>query len=291
MSFSECDPKDNNAVLVTYRCQVNTTRLEMHIRTIEGHYGTLQLYITSKIQPRCSMLRRHTIKPLSLHQRSATGIDPNKRMNIMKITGSFSYAEIHSWIQFCLADVPERPPVDKENRLTYTNIFLQTQLECIYRQEESIFRSENVSTISILKDVMSKKATEKKITLNISYELSNETIAATLGNMLPMIAHYKTLTDKYNLIEPLNELVMDGSSEDILTPEHRDVLDNAVSIREQYKQTPVHLNRLCSMVADLFIDKHKFQGTNVKAKIPILFDKLNTTFSQPQVFIEFFNSL
>lgn len=45
------------------------------------------------------------------------------------------------------------------------------------------------------------------------------------------------------------------------------------------------------MVADLFIDKHKFQGTNVKAKIPTLFDKLNTSFSQPQVFIEFFNSL
>lgn len=54
-------------------------------------------------------------------------------MNTMKITGSFSYAEIHSWLQFCLADVPERPPADRENRLTYTNIFLRTQLECIYR--------------------------------------------------------------------------------------------------------------------------------------------------------------
>ena len=39
----------------------------------------------------------------------------------------------------------------------------------MFRQEEAIFRSENVSTISILKDVMSKKATEKKITLNITY--------------------------------------------------------------------------------------------------------------------------
>lgn len=95
MSFSDCDPKvtvfstfflsetirrsqDNNAVLVTYRCQINTTRLEMHIRTIEGQYGTLQLYVTSKIQPRCSMLRRHTIKPLSLHQRSSAPIDPKK---------------------------------------------------------------------------------------------------------------------------------------------------------------------------------------------------------------------
>ncbi|CAF1583092.1 unnamed protein product [Adineta ricciae] len=291
MSFSDCDPRDNNAVLVTYRCQMNTTRLEMHVRTIEGHYGTLQLYITSKIQPRCSMLRRHTIKPLSLHQRSSSAIDPNKRMNTMKITGSFSYAEIHSWIQFCLADVPERPPIEKENRLVYTNIFLQTQLECIYKQDEAIFRSENVSTISILKDVMSKKATEKKITLDISYELSNETIAITLGQILPMIAHYKTLTDKYNLIEPLQELVMDGSSDNILTPEYRQVLANAESIREQHKQTPVHLNRLCSMVADLFIDKHKFEGTNVKAKIPTLFEKLNTSFTQPQIFIDFFNSL
>jgi hypothetical protein len=64
--------------------------------------------------------------------------------------------------------------------------------------------------------------------------------------MLPMIAHYKTLTDKYNLIDPLKELVMDGSSDEVLTSEHRNVLDNADSIREQYKQTPVHLNRLCS---------------------------------------------
>jgi len=80
----------------------------------------------------------------------------------------------------------------------------------------------------------------------IFLELSNETIATTLGYMLPMIAHYKTLTDKYNLIDPLKELIMDGSTDDVLTPEHRDVLNNSESIREQYKQTPVHLNRLCS---------------------------------------------
>lgn len=54
-------------------------------------------------------------------------------MNVMKIKGSFSYAEMHSWIQFCLADVPERPPAEKENRLTYMNVFLKTQLECIYK--------------------------------------------------------------------------------------------------------------------------------------------------------------
>ena len=37
------------------------------------------------------------------------------------------------------------------------------------RKGEGIFRSDNISTISILKDVLSKEATNKKIRLDISY--------------------------------------------------------------------------------------------------------------------------
>jgi len=83
---------------------------------------------------------------------------------------------------------------------------------------------------------------------------------------------------------------MDNSNSNILTPEHQEVLDNADKYSEQYKLTPVHLNRLCSMVADLYIDKHKFKGVNVKAKLPALFEKLNQTFSNPESFVEFFNA-
>ncbi len=43
------------------------------------------------------------------------------------------------------------------------------------------------------------------------------------------------------------------------------------------------------MAADLFIDKHKFEDTNVKAKISVLFEKLKTIFSQPQIFYSFLN--
>ncbi len=42
-----------------------------------------------------------------------------------------------------------------------------------YRQNEAVFKSENVSTISILKDVISKKATDKKVVLNISQKKMN----------------------------------------------------------------------------------------------------------------------
>ena len=42
VSYSQCDQDSNNVLLATYRCQANTTRLEIKIRTIEGQYGTLQ---------------------------------------------------------------------------------------------------------------------------------------------------------------------------------------------------------------------------------------------------------
>ena len=43
MSTSECDPSEGNFMLVTFRCQANTTRFEVKLRTIEGQYGTLKV--------------------------------------------------------------------------------------------------------------------------------------------------------------------------------------------------------------------------------------------------------
>ena len=54
----------------------------------------------------------------------------------------------------------------------YVNIsFVQfdTVLFYAFRKGQAIFRSDNISTISILKDVLSKEATKKNISLNITY--------------------------------------------------------------------------------------------------------------------------
>ena len=62
--------QDGNVLLATYRCQANTTRLEVKIRTIEGQYGKLLAYITPRLQPKCCQVREYKIKPLSLHIRT-----------------------------------------------------------------------------------------------------------------------------------------------------------------------------------------------------------------------------
>lgn len=47
----------------------------------------------------------------------------------------------------------------------------------VSRKGEAIFKSDNISTISILKDVLTKEATKRKINLNISYGLSSSIVS------------------------------------------------------------------------------------------------------------------
>lgn len=62
--------QNGNCLLATYRCQASTTRLDLKIRTVEGQYGTLQVYVTPRTQPRICQVKQFAIKPLSLHLRT-----------------------------------------------------------------------------------------------------------------------------------------------------------------------------------------------------------------------------
>lgn len=275
VSFSGCESEPNgNFLLATYRCQANTTRLELKIRSIEGQYGTLQAYVTPRIQPKTCQVRRYLIKPLSLHQRSHV-FDENRPMNTLSLTGQFSFAEIHSWMVFCLPEVPEKPPVGEDITFYFQNTFLDTQLECSYRKGEGIFKSDNISTISILKDVLSKEATKRKISLNISYDISEESVGHTLRMIHPKLEYQLLLAKKVHLIDALKELQVHEGNTDFLIPEYRSILEDADKLQEEYKKQPAHLERLYGMITDLFIDKFKFKGTNVKTKVPLLLEILD----------------
>ncbi|XP_073428110.1 BBSome complex member BBS7 isoform X2 [Dendrobates tinctorius] len=244
VSFSGCDSEPNgNFLLATYRCQANTTRLELKIRSIEGQYGTLQAYVTPRIQPKTCQVRQYQIKPLSLHQRSHV-FDQNRPMNILSLTGQFSFAEIHSWMVFCLPEVPEKPPAGEDVVFYFQNTFLDTLLECSYRKGEGVFKSDNISTISILKDVLSKEATKRKINLNISYDISEESVGHTLKMIHPKLEYQLLLAKKVHLIDALKELRVHEGNADFLIPEYHCILEEAEQLQEEYKKQPAHLERL-----------------------------------------------
>lgn len=59
-------------------------------------------------------------------------IPPNRPMNTLSLVGQFSFAEIHSWVLFCLPEVPEKTPAGENITLYFQNTFLGTQLEATY---------------------------------------------------------------------------------------------------------------------------------------------------------------
>ncbi|XP_061441181.1 Bardet-Biedl syndrome 7 protein isoform X1 [Rhineura floridana] len=276
VSVVDCELEPNgNFLLATYRCQVNTTRLELKILSIEGRYGTLQAYVTPRVQPKTCQVRQYQIKPLSLHQRTHC-IDRDRPMNTLTLKGQFSFAEVHSWVVFCLPEVPEKTPVGESVSFYFQNTFLETQLECTYRKGEGYFKSDNISTISILKDVLSKEATKRKINLNISCDINEVSVNHSLKLIHPKLEYQLILAKKVELIDALKELQAHEGNTDFLIPEYRSILEEAEELLKEHKKQPTSLERLYGMITDLFIDKFKFKGTNVKTKVPLLLEILGS---------------
>lgn len=285
VSYSACDIENGNFLLATYRCQANTTRIELKIRSIEGQYGVLQAYITPRIQPKSCQVRQYHIKPLSLHQRVHM-FNEEKPMNTLKLSGQFSLAEVHSWVCFCLPEVPDRTPAGDHAQFHFLSTFLDTQLDCQYTKGDALFRSDNISTISILKDVLTKEATKRKINLNISFDLSEESVLHTLHLIHPKLEYQLLLAKKVQLIDALKELQMHENDISFLAPEYKQILDESEQLEEEYKKQPCHLERFYGMVTDLYIDKFKFKGMNVKGKVASLLEVLEN-YDLPSL-IEFF---
>ena len=142
------------SLLMSHR-DFNQNAARFHNNHHRHHYHQVQTY---------------RVRPLSLHMRSHQ-LDRQKPQNILTLSGSFSMAEVHSWVTFCLPEVSEKVPAGDSATLTFLSTFLDTVLVCSYSRGKALFKSDNISTISILKDFLTKEATKKKIQLDISCEV------------------------------------------------------------------------------------------------------------------------
>lgn len=280
---------DGNYLLATYRCQANTNRLELCLRTIEGQYGTLRVYVTPRAEPRTAHLSRHTVAPLSLHTRTHK-FDHQRPHSTLVLSGDLSMSEVHSWLRLCLADVSERCPSTETASAVFKSTFLGTQLLVTYSRGRVEFKSDNISTISIVKEVLTREATKKNIALNINCDVSSESTVNTLQLLRPRLCQQYQLNRQLELLEPLQELCeherdSDGS---FLCQEYRSILARADEIRAESSRHPALLERLYGMITDLYIDKYKFLGVSVKSRVSQLLEILYT--NNFDALVEFFDA-
>ncbi|XP_014209143.1 Bardet-Biedl syndrome 7 protein homolog [Copidosoma floridanum] len=259
MSLSTCDPNEGNFVLATYRCQDNTNRLEIKLRSIEGQPGTLQVYITSQIQPKCCRRILVPICALSLHAR--LHVDDKESIvggpfNELRLTGSFSMAEMHAWLALALPDVPERPSVREEETeasMIYTSTFIGTVLKCRYKKSSATFLSENISTIIILRDLLTKEATKRKIKLDVFCDVAEASVSRVLELVMPRLKEVSELTEKIKILDALETWEMKSNPSELCS-EYQELVRCESELREKMLMNSNALQRLHAAVTDLYVD-------------------------------------
>ncbi|EFN77388.1 Bardet-Biedl syndrome 7 protein homolog isoform X2 [Harpegnathos saltator] len=258
VSLSACNPREGNFVLATYRCQINTNRLEIRLRSIEGQAGTLQVYVTSQIQPKRCRKILVPIYALSLHVRQHEDDSTTQSsgpFNELKLNGSFTIAEMHAWLSLVLPDVPERPHIhDGEAALVYVSFFIGTVLKCKYKKGSALFLGENISSIIILRDILTKEATKRKIKLDVFCEVVDGSVSRVLELILPRLNAAYDLIQKIKILDALDEWELKSNPKENLCSEYQEVLEKETETRSLMAKDTEILNRLHAIITDLYVD-------------------------------------
>ncbi|XP_048519315.1 Bardet-Biedl syndrome 7 protein homolog isoform X1 [Dendroctonus ponderosae] len=247
-------------LLATYRCQINTSRIELKIQTSEGEKGVLQAYVSPVLQPKCSRLLQFDIKALSLHYRVNEYTDLDRPYSQLKLKGTFTLAEIHNWISQCLPEVPEKPQIDSS--LFFQSSILGTILICAYKKGEADFKSDNIMTLCVLKEALSVEATKRKAKIEINLEINDDCINHVLKIIEPQLLEHKSFLKDRELYQALHELEI-GEEEirKYLSDKYRTILKKGNELNEHFNRYPNYLNRLYDSIIKLFSSHNKLKGT------------------------------
>lgn len=256
LSRSRGDPQ--NPLLAYYRMQEEGSRFQIRMRTVEGLSGTLSAFVVPETQPKTAHLITVSIKPLALHEKIPE-VSPEVPMNELRLSGPFSVTDMHSWLMLCVNELPSRP-TDDEMVIAYRSTFVGTQLYGRYSKGSAIFRSDSITTISVLKDIISKEATAKKIQVQMHVDVNEETFGRFLELVHPKLNYQHALTQQVRMVEPLREVQLQEGETKFLHPELQSVLDQAHEIQQQFELQPQKLAFLHNMVISAYRHKWRLRG-------------------------------
>ncbi|CDW57029.1 hypothetical protein TTRE_0000531201 [Trichuris trichiura] len=257
----------SDALIATYRCQANMTRFEMSVRTIEGKYGNLELYVCPRTSPSVCQLRAYPIKALSLHRRTLA-FDESRPQNKLSIKGKFGLFEAYDIITFCLPGMAEQPPETEEISSCFVSCFTGTQLQITCRLNEIIALSDNLSTITILQDVINREASSRGWKLDISYDVNQSTVPFVLNLISERLRKWSSM------LKTIDVTIL-PEEEEYLTTEFKEVISNPRSYLSMKTAVQAHMERMKDILSsscDLY--KYKMHCQEVKQQVPALVEAI-----------------
>ncbi|XP_028163089.1 Bardet-Biedl syndrome 7 protein homolog isoform X3 [Ostrinia furnacalis] len=176
--LSVCSSQGKNQdLLATVRCQAGTRRLWVKIRltldpaTRASDSVRVLIYALPAGAPRVARLihlRLPILPYYSQHEHPELDNETRSWCQV-RVSGSFSVAEITSWLNEALPGDLPRPSSNVV--FARSHALLKTILVCQYQRGNAVFKSDNITTIAILRDMMSNCSVDKSIRVEISCDI------------------------------------------------------------------------------------------------------------------------
>lgn len=278
--------KQMEQVLATYRpTDDKVRRMKIRLRSVEGQYGELNAYVVSGTDPKNAQAVRLSIKPLSMHARikDITAEEESAiPWNTVSFKGSFNITQAHSWVSLCLPALPphvmsgQNQQGREQARLCFINTFVKSHLLVQYEDGDLTFKSDSITTITILKQVITKHATNLGLKVRISTDLNQDSVPHFLKLLDPKMQSQFLLSRQMQLANAMSEVTEFGDDSSYLDPELQFVVNNRESIKEAFDQSERILELMYGMITDLYIDvKQQISGQSGKsAEVPLLMQLL-----------------
>jgi len=152
-----------------------------------------------------------------------------------------------------------------------------------YTKGTATFRSDSITTISVLKGLISREATARKINLSINVDVKDETFPRFLELIHPKLAFQHSLTQQVRMVEPLREVQLQENDTNYLAPELQLILEHAAEIQQQFELQPQRLAFLHNIVVSAYKHKWRLRGhQNVEHRVKDL-QKLLEAYNQEQI--------
>ncbi|KAG2393054.1 hypothetical protein C9374_009631 [Naegleria lovaniensis] len=255
----------------TFRFTDNCKRIEVLFRTYEGKYGPIEIYVIPKLHPKISKFHMFNVKPLSLHERldeqRAKSFIGNRPLNKLIVSGSFTLSEVHSWIGLCVEGIPDKITED-EMTYYYHSTFQDTCLIIKLKRGEAVIETDNITAISVVEEVITKAATERKTKVNISFEINDASFEYTISLLYPKLEYQLNLSEKIKFIDALKEIQIQEEDLSFLSSEYKSILDDSDVLLEDAKYQTKRLDFLNEILIRMFMDCLKFKRKNAQQYLP-----------------------
>jgi len=265
----------------TYICPPNSLKARLQVYPIEGKYGTLSIYVVPNTTPQTYQLISLIIKPLSLHERVRENEigNLNEFTNRFPIKGDLSISEIHKFISNCFPQVPEKIHDTTECIYYFKNVLIDSGVYCRYRVGEIEFLSNNITSLSVIYEILSKKTLSlNKSFERFSLEMDDTLVKPLLKQLYKGLEYAINIIEQHDLLIPvLNELsLQENGNISFFDNDLLDIMNNHKSVEENYENMKdVQIKRFIEGITSLYVVQKKCHGINNPSNLNKLIELLD----------------